>query len=707
LYETDVEILLYAKWIAEEYNVTLNKQGGNSGSDSITATYDSAMPSATAPIKNGYLFDGYYDQIDGGTQYYSSTMEGARVWDKDGSSNLYAKWTPAYTVSFNSQGGGSVSSLEGVRQGSKIGEPSAPTRNGYAFDGWFKDSSCVAAWDFDVETINSNITLYAKWVVAYTVEFDSQGGSNIAALEGIRQGSKITAPTAPTRTGYVFQGWYKDSDYTTEWDFSVDTVETTVKLVAKWGVAIYTVSFNSQGGTEVTPITNILYGTKISEPVSPTRDRFVFGGWYRDSSYVQRYYFTTDVVTSSMTLHAKWFLPHTVSFDSQGGSIVEDITDITHGDLIPEPLAPAKSGYAFDGWHKQSNCVEQWYFNADVITSDMTLYAKWIVLHLVSFDSRGGSGVAAIEIGNGRKLAEPATPIKTGYIFDGWYKEIACINRWHFNIDTVTTTSTLYAKWNGINSIVTFDGQGGTNPSPSSKVVTFGQKYGTLPISTRSGYMFDGWWTEPDVTETQVTSDTIVSITSDQTLYAKWIGIVKVEDIGPGGGHVFYDKGWETDGWRYLEAAPSDILLGDSASYHSFGYYRTSSNGSNQTVGTGTRIGSGKENTELLVAAMKSAAYSSSSGSTTTALYAAKVCADLVVTKDGVVYDDWFLPSKDELNEMYQKLQRNNLGGFYEGSYWSSSEYDARNAWSQGIVTGAQYKSSRGSGNRVRPVRAF
>ena len=578
LYETDTELTLYAKWIAEEYNVTLNKQGGNSGSDSITVTYDSAMPSATAPIKNGYLFDGYYDQVDGGAQYYSSTMVSSKVWDKDGSSDLYAKWTPAYTVSFNSQGGSSVPFLEGVRQGSRIGEPAAPTRNGYAFDGWFKDSSCVVAWDFDVETINSNTTLYAKWVVAYTVEFDSQGGSNIAALEGIRKGSKIIAPTAPTRNGYMFQGWYKDSDYTTEWDFSVDTVEKAIKLVAKWGVAIYTVSFNSQGGTEVTPITNILYGTKISEPVSPTRNRFVFGGWYRDSSYVQRYYFTTDVVTSSMILYAKWFLPHTVSFDSQGGSIVEDITDITHGDLIPEPLAPAKSGYAFDGWHKQSDCVEQWYFDADVITSDMTLYAKWIALHLVSFDSRGGSGVEAIEIGNGRKLVEPTAPTRPGYTFVGWYKEIACINRWNFSLDDVESTRTLYAKWTVQNYTITFNSDGGSTPDPANKVVTFVQEYGTLPISTRTGYVFDGWWTETDGLGTQIFEDTEVTITSNQTLYANWIPQYTITFSSQGGSTPSPSSKVVTFGQNY-----ATLPISDRTGYVFDGWWT-------ETNGSGTQI---------------------------------------------------------------------------------------------------------------------
>jgi uncharacterized repeat protein (TIGR02543 family) len=851
LYETDVEILLYAKWIAEEYNVTLNKQGGNSGSDSITATYDSAMPSATAPIKNGHLFDGYYDQVDGGAQYYSSTMVSSKVWDKDGSSNLYAKWTPAYTVSFNSQGGGSVSSLEGVRQGSKIGEPTAPTRNGYAFDGWFKDSSCFAEWHFDTDIINSNTALYAKWVIAYTISFDSQGGSSIAALEGIRQGSKITAPTAPTKNGYVFQGWYKDSDYTTEWNFTVDIVETSIKLFAKWGVAIYTVSFNSQGGTEVTPITNILYGTKISEPVSPTRDRFVFGGWYRDSSLSQRYYFTTDVVQSDMILYAKWFPPHTVSFDSQGGSNVEDITVITHGDLIPEPLDPVKSGYAFDGWYKQSNYVEQWDFDADMIISDMTLYAKWIVLHLVSFDSRGGSGVAAIEVGNGRKLAEPATPIKTGYTFDGWYKEIACINRWNFSLDNVGSTrtlyakwtaqkysitfnndggstpdpaikvvtfdqeygtlpdssrsgytfmgwwtgtngngvqvladhivstasnQTLYAKWNGINYSITFSSQGGSVPSPESKIVTYGQTYGTLPIVTRDNhvfdgwwtgkngtgtrvqssttvsissdqpfyakwlpqftinfnsqggsapspanqivtysqaygtlptvtrenYVFDGWWTENNGTGTQILSSSIVSLTANSTLYAKWYRFYQVGEFGPAGGYIFYDKGSYSDGWRYMEAAP--------ASYE-YKYKPWGGSGIAVSGITWYYIGQGKENTDKIVAK-----FGTSEPSSNRSDYAAKLCADLSYTKDGIVYDDWFLPSRYELAFMYRNLKENNLGEFADTWYWSSSqdehlfpshEIDPDTAWTQNFSDGYACCHSRNSVPHVRPVRAF
>lgn len=91
-----------------------------------------------------------------------------------------------------------------------------------------------------------------------------------------------------------------------------------------------------------------------------------------------------------------------------------------------------------------------------------------------------------------------------------------------------------------------------------------------------------------------------------------------------------------------------------------------------------------------------------------TAAYAAKVCADLEITNDGVLYNDWFMPSKDELNLMYQKLKKNNLGGFSGGYYWSSSEYDAYDAWCQYFYNGNQYYYDRYFGSsRVRPVRAF
>jgi hypothetical protein len=126
-----------------------------------------------------------------------------------------------------------------------------------------------------------------------------------------------------------------------------------------------------------------------------------------------------------------------------------------------------------------------------------------------------------------------------------------------------------------------------------------------------------------------------------------------IGDTGPAGGWIFYDKGSYSDGWRYLEAAPSD-QSSDGIQWY---------NGSNiETGATGTEVGTGKTNTTLIVNAQGDGSY------------AAKLCDDLSITNNGVSYDDWFLPSIDELNLIYQNLYVSGISDFVYNYYWSSSE---------------------------------
>lgn len=202
------------------------------------------------------------------------------------------------------------------------------------------------------------------------------------------------------------------------------------------------------------------------------------------------------------------------------------------------------------------------------------------------------------------------------------------------------------------------------------------------------------------------------------------------------GYYVFYDKGEYSDGWRYLEAAPADLRvvnktpIVDSSAFgyssatvkYSFGYYRTSASGSNLFVNgtttydssncTGDGVGTGKNNTQLLVSAMGTESYSSASGTDTDKYYAAKLCNDLTYTVGTVTYDDWFLPSKEELNLMYVKLYKNGLGNFANNTYLSSSEAsnDVKCVWFQDFnANGRQIFNRRDYlyTGRVRPVRAF
>jgi len=157
-------------------------------------------------------------------------------------------------------------------------------------------------------------------------------------------------------------------------------------------------------------------------------------------------------------------------------------------------------------------------------------------------------------------------------------------------------------------------------------------------------------------------------------------------DIGPAGGYIFYDKGSSSDGWRYLEAAPvSTEWTGKQweGKWTLIG-------------GTGTGIGSGQNNTTIIVIWLNS---HSETGK------AAQLCYAL--NYGG--YSDWFLPSKDELNLMYTNLHdiATPVGGFAGHGYWSSSEDVAYGAWAQGFYYGLQYGNYKTNTCWVRAVRAF
>ena len=328
-------------------------------------------------------------------------------------------------------------------------------------------------------------------------------------------------------------------------------------------------------------------------------------------------------------------------------------------------------------------------------------------MYSVTFDSKDGSDVARQEIQENGKATRPADPTKTGYVFDNWHIDSPEGNVWDFGT-AVTGDMTLYANWESYNYKVTFDSQGATPPAdPTSKTVTSpATTVGVLPTApVKTDYSFDGWYTAESSGGTKFTADT--TVTGDITVYAKWFGPVAEKGFGPSGGYVFYDKGSYSDGWRYLEAAPARWSGTTDDPTYCFGYYRTTTEKKdNAKVGTETAIGTGKANTSALVAAMGATAYSKEEGSGK-AIYAAKVCSDLKLTKDGVVYDDWFLPSKDELNQMYINLKKNSLGGFSADDYWSSSEDGAIFAWHQNFNYGYQNYFDRYPSNRVRPVRAF
>lgn len=354
------------------------------------------------------------------------------------------------------------------------------------------------------------------------------------------------------------------------------------------------------------------------------------------------------------------------------------------------------------------------YFRTDGILSidvDLNLHRVKIK---VTFNKNGGtmSSSNASRILTFGKPFEGVYPNinKEGHEFAGW-------SLTKNDLDTLITSesfaefnsnTTVYALWTPNEYIIRFDSQGGSEVDAIS--VTFGEPYWwpwNQPESILTSKTFLGWFTEKNGEGDEITSDTVFTITGDQTLYAAWLNAF----IGPAGGFVFYENpNHEKDGWRYLEAAPAGWSGETEDPRYMFGHYRPDG-ANNEGVGTATGIGEGRENTLALIVAMGDEAYSDSL-SDSKAVYAAKVASEYSVTVDEVIYDDWFLPSINELNEMFKAFKGSlHLIGFsldyYSSKYWSSSEYSNRYAWRQYFEHGNQHYDSRSIKHRVRPVRAY
>lgn len=164
-----------------------------------------------------------------------------------------------------------------------------------------------------------------------------------------------------------------------------------------------------------------------------------------------------------------------------------------------------------------------------------------------------------------------------------------------------------------------------------------------------------------------------------------------IGDTGPAGGIVFYKNTcWYADGWRYLEAAPNDVLVGDSDDRHTWGGYH-------HEVGTTLAdIGTGYENTRDIVES-----YGATDPYYGDSNYIARLCWDYEF--GGA--DDWFLPSKDELNELY--LQKDVVGGFDLFLYWSSTELDSDVVYDQAFTQGQSNTSTKTYYGPARPIRRF
>ena len=526
IYENDEAITLYPVWTANQYTVTLDSNGGGAVTPStVTATYDQSLNNLPVPKRLRYVFSGWYDAQAGGKQYVDGNGNSTARYDKTENCTLYAQWqeAPICTVTFDPNGGtltGAATSSE--QQNAPITQPADPTRTGHTFTGWYQDPACTQPWDFD-DWVTGDMTLYAGWRAnSYTISFDTDGGSNIGHITQDYD-TAITAPAAPTKTGYTFTGWDK-------------TIPATMPagdmtITAQWSINQYTITFDTDGGSAIGPITQD-YGTAINAPAAPTKTGYTFTGWDKT--------IPATMPAGDMTITAQWSInQYTISFDTAGGSEIAPITQ-DYGTTINALAAPTKIGYTFIGWEPE--------LPSTIPAENITVTAQWSInSYTVTLDPNGGRvSPDALSVTYLTPYGSLPTPVRSDYRFDGWY-----LGDEKIEAQTVMSQAaphTLTARWTFQPSAIvgpsrdtlTLETNGGSPIAPIHAA-----RGTTLELSAlqpeKSGFRFTGWYLDKALT-LPVTS---LRLDGDQTVYAGWVSLeLPFRDVRP--------EDWFYDDVRYV-----------------------------------------------------------------------------------------------------------------------------------------------------------
>ena len=298
-----------------------------------------------------------------------------------------AEQTPVeYKITVNEPENGTVTSDRKTAKKDEIVTLTAKPNEGYDLDK-------LTVKDKDGQEVNvgegntfimpaSDVTVTAtfkKAAVIYTVKFETNGGMPEPAEQKIEEGKKANKPADPAKEGYKFVDWYTEAECINRFDFATP-ISQNITLYARYvpvETQTYTVTFDSNGGTEVPPQT-VLEGEKAVKPADPTTLSDEFDGWYIDKNFDKEFDFNTPI-SGDITLYAKWvpWQHFKVTFDLRGHGARLKVQKVGVGEKAKKPNPdPAADGWKFEGWYTTAECVIPFNFGTEIM-SDTTIYAKW------------------------------------------------------------------------------------------------------------------------------------------------------------------------------------------------------------------------------------------------------------------------------------------------------------------------------------------
>ena len=468
--------------------------------DDVQEKAEGTVLELPTPSHKGYRFDGWYTNAE-------KTTKAAATYTIAENLTFYAKWVQQGTVKFISAQ--SEHADVTVDLGTEI-IIEDPTKEKFAFDGWFIGETKVSG----KYTVTKDVELVAIWTALYNVTYETDGTP--VKPETVRAGTKITIGTT-THDTYKFECWMFDNETYNAGDKYI--VNSDVKFVVKWK-GLCTITYSTDGG-ETIVTKSVSEGSSFELPEEPTRDGYVFKGWYLEDENNLLNPGELITVTENLEIKAKWVKLYTYKYDNTEYVKVEEGTKISIDD------APEAEGCTFAGWSDGTNTYQP--DDEYEITSDVEFTAIWNVT--VTFVSEHTEH-EAVTIKKGSTLDLP-NPTVEGYDFDGWF------NEGDEKVDspyTVDANITLTAKWTKLWT-VTYMSDG---VEIDSEIVRDGESIVLkAPSIEKTGYTFYRWLDG----EVYKPVNSSIEITADITLTALWEKIPVTYTI----------SGVPTTGWGLVE----------------------------------------------------------------------------------------------------------------------------------------------------------
>lgn len=463
--------VIYAQWsgsepstpvVPTEYYITLEPLNGDNTRMLVTNAGGMIVSDLPVPSREGYTFDGWYTERDGGER-----VVGGSHFDKD--TTIYAHWTEigggqTFTVKFdlNYAGAPDYDSVECL-PGTYV-SPKFPVRPNFNFEGWFKEKECMTPWNFrgemggNPDAVTKDTTLYAKWTEApgagVVVTFDPNGGEmpndNGVRVTG-KGGTLFDLPDEPDRSGYIFNGWWTKvsggDKVSTNTVFGEDTV-----VYAHW------TQIGKPCTGEHTPGKKVAWHQTVEAHCTTTGRESVT---YKCSVCGYTYTVEETIPALGHLWNKEGVIDKKPTCTEEGSKTIEDTECLRCGlkkDSVTVPI-PA-IGHTYGKWvtvkkptttepgeeeRVCSSCGHREVKSIPTINDDQKTYT-------VVFDPNGGScSTSSLTTSMNGTLTSLPTPTWSGYTFDGWYTNKTGGERittsTEFKSDTI-----VYARWSTISS---------------------------------------------------------------------------------------------------------------------------------------------------------------------------------------------------------------------------------------------------------------